>query len=170
MHHYRTLVCPRLPSASLGAVNRVLEHLLPPDSALSSLTLVSWIIQCTLLKIILCCWRVMGIFRQIMVHVSIHQVPTQQRESGRETASEEVMKKMGLRVISKQVQSTKYIWTFLCVFCVFTRTPIHLWVSLLIICKLWVLLSCPFSVSFSIQFSWIPGFSLYCYLHLFIIL
>ncbi|XP_050721570.1 uncharacterized protein LOC127001253 isoform X3 [Eriocheir sinensis] len=72
---FRTLVCPRLPPASLGAVRRVLEHLLPPDSALSSLTLIH----------------------------------SQQRESGGDPASEEVLKKMGVRVISKQVEAVEHV-------------------------------------------------------------
>lgn len=51
-----------------------------------------------------------------MAHIFIHQIPTQQRESGQEPASEEVLKKMGLRVISKQVQVTKYkVFFFVCV-------------------------------------------------------
>lgn len=35
------MVYPRLPLDSLGAVNRVLDHLVPPDTAVSSVTLVS---------------------------------------------------------------------------------------------------------------------------------
>ena len=34
-------MCPRLPLDSLDGVNRVLDHLVPPDSIVSPVTLVS---------------------------------------------------------------------------------------------------------------------------------
>ncbi|XP_063870908.1 dynein axonemal heavy chain 10-like isoform X4 [Scylla paramamosain] len=72
---FRSLVCPRLPLNSLDGVGRVLDHLVPPDSAVSSIPLM----------------------------------PTQQEESGRGQPSEEVLRRLGMRVISKQMKAVEQV-------------------------------------------------------------
>ncbi|XP_045101948.1 dynein-1-alpha heavy chain, flagellar inner arm I1 complex-like isoform X2 [Portunus trituberculatus] len=72
---FRSLVCPRLPLDSLDGVGRVLDHLVPPDSAVSSLPLI----------------------------------PTQHEESGRGQLSEEVFRRLGMKVISKQMKAVELV-------------------------------------------------------------